>query len=154
MQTRLSTTIDPHSIGRVLQKESSLNGIRLKSAQIQCANHILSQILDTKILAHCFVGYCDTDKILIYTNSAAWATRLRYQQGDLLRGFRKHRDFQSLSKLGVKILPASSRTPSKPSQKLTMTKQVAQLISHTATTIDHPYLKKALSQLAKNASTS
>ncbi len=142
-------TSDPRGMAAVLRNERGLKAIRLKTAQIQLAQDILTQILPTKILGHCFVGHVDDKTLTIFSDSAVWATQLRYQQGEMVSAFRQHTGFRALNRIKIKIKPPTNKPPKRLKQAISLSSKVSRLLQSTAATIRHPSLKKALLKLAE-----
>ena len=152
MQTHHPLEKDPQSLETILEARGSLQTIRLKTAQIQQAQHILTQILPAKILAHCFVGHIDQQKITLFTDNAVWATQLRYQQSDILTQFRQNTGFRGLNRVKIKIsTSAAVKVKPAPKQALSLSSKVTRLLEGSAKSITNPILKKALLKLADNS---
>ena len=141
---------DPRCFNSIVQAENGLQTIRLKAAQIQLASTILSQILPTTLLAHCFVSNIDQQKLVLGTDGAVWATQLRYQQQEILDKFRLNAKFASLQTIKIKICPTVEKTAVPQHQRLTLSSNVARLVKNTASAVTNPALKTALLKLAKN----
>lgn len=144
---------DPQTLETILEAQNSLQGIRLKTAQIQQAQHILTQFLSAKLLLHCSVGHIDQQKITLFADSAVWATQLRYRQGEILTYFRQQSGFRGLHRVKIKIVtPQAKAKPAATAtrQQTTLSSKVVSLVQQSATTINNPVLKKALLKLANN----
>lgn len=143
---------DPQILETLLETKTSLQGIRLKTAQIQQAQDILTQFLPAKILMHCFVGHIDQQKITLFTDNAVWATQLRYRQGEILTYFRQQPGFRGLHRVKIKITATKARpTPTAASrQKTPLSGKIIALLEQSAKTISNPTLKKALLKFANN----
>ena len=104
--------------------------------------------LPSDLRTHCSGATTVGSQLLLFTESSAWATRLRYQQRDLINRLRTHA-YLSISTVRIQVVP--------PAKTLSPTRRAVQLshanaatIQKAATTIDDPDLRAALQRLAKH----
>jgi hypothetical protein len=88
---------------------------------------------------------------VVWTDSAAWATRLRYQADALLERLRQVDTLGGLKSVQVKVLPNNDAPREKTRPKPTLTAQSAQTVAACAAYVSDAKLKEALERLARNA---
>lgn len=88
---------------------------------------------------------------VVWTDSAAWATRLRYQADALLERLRRVTGLRELKSVQVKVLPTNDAPEEKKRPSPALTAQSAQTIAACAAYVSDVKLKEALERLARNA---
>ena len=89
----------------------------------------------------------------LQAHSAAWASRARHQQRDLMARLRAEPCFQGLRELRIRVRPAEGKaTSSAPrTQPTRLSTQAAKLVTATAAGITDPDLPAALTRLGTRA---
>ncbi len=64
------------------------------SQRLRNTNQQLKNLLDDNLAKHCRVVFLDQGTIVLATDSAAWATQIRYQQIEILEKLRLHADLK------------------------------------------------------------
>ncbi|OGO94424.1 MAG: hypothetical protein A3F10_02775 [Coxiella sp. RIFCSPHIGHO2_12_FULL_42_15] len=154
MQTRQPTSLDPCSIEKVLRQERGLQPLCKKAEQIQCANHILAHLLSPPLQQHCQVANYENTTLTVRTNSAVWATQLRYQQRVILDALQQHPFFKLITDLKIRIYLPETSPPPRQRRTLQMTRSTSELIKNSADAVTHPDLKAALQRLSNNKKSS
>jgi hypothetical protein len=153
MQTRNTQDKDPYAIDDLILHNHALQYFCLKTAQFKLANTILTQTLAHPLKNYCFVCHIDHGMISIGTNSAIWATQLRYHQHELLIAFQKEPEFHSIQRINIRISLPKEKPPATKQRTITMSSATSQLILDTAKSIKNTELKAALQKLANNGLT-
>ncbi|MGI6407395.1 MAG: DUF721 domain-containing protein [Thiopseudomonas sp.] len=96
------------------------------------------------------LGGYDEGVLTLILADAAWATRLRYQQGRLLQQLRQHDEFSGLQHIRLKIRPASAAPPARHEERRFLSDTASQNIRRSAESIEDPELREALKRLAQN----
>ncbi len=136
-----------------------------KNQQVQQVNQTLPNILPKPLLQHCRVVNVREHTAVIYTDSAAWATRLRYLVPQILQVWQQH-SF-TIIKIEIKVhletfVPTESvlhtalapeTTISKTRGPYPLTQNAANYLRHTADATSHPRLKAVLLRLASRSQT-
>ncbi|MFW2437827.1 MAG: DciA family protein [Arenicellales bacterium] len=101
------------------------------------------------------VKYHD-DCLTLQVKSSIWLSRIRQQQKSLIRHLRRSREFASLGKIKLEVLPGQVTTPQKQAnhfhQKLSDSNK--KLLLSSANHLSDPELSQSLVRLAKTASKS
>jgi hypothetical protein len=116
---------------------------------IQRLDQSLKFMLHDPLKQHCWAAGIEKRQLTILTDSGVWATQLRYQQQQILKGI--NTDLRlNLNKLRVRI---SSRhtPPPKPLSKRHLSKKGAAYITQGAQSITDQALRETLLRLAKKA---
>ena len=111
-------------------------------------DHLLRSILDHESSLHCRVGNVRDGLLILYTDSAAWATRLRYQTPALLQQLQTHKGLQGLQKIELRVLPEEKKLEK--NQRVEMSSAAASCLSACADTVAGEDLRKALQRLASH----
>ncbi len=105
--------------------------------------------LPPDLRAHCSGATTVGGQLLLFTESPAWATRLRYQQRDLINCLRTHA-YLHISTVRIQVVPpAQTLSPTRGPLKLSHAN--AATIQKAATAIADSDLRAALRRLAKHA---
>jgi hypothetical protein len=93
-----------------------------------------------------------TGVLTLDARSAAWASRLRHRQQELLAQLRAEPCFRALRALRIRVRPtAGSPPPAAAPQPTRLSIQAAQHVSAAAQGIDDPQLRAALARLGADA---
>jgi hypothetical protein len=95
--------------------------------------------------------------LYLQTDSAAWATRLRQGQGELLARLRREPFFAKLENLHVRVVPAASGVIASPtprkSAKGCLPNGAAELLRGVADDVKDPALRESLRRLSDSPAT-
>ena len=144
---------DPQqAISHVLQQDSpAIDSVLNKLKQLSDLQNILSKYLTEKLAEHCQVANYENNALCIITNSALWATQLRFQIPNLLTQLRQHDELRALREIRCKIHP-QTRAPqpvaTPPVERLTLA--TAQILLAVAKNIKHDPLKAIMEKIAEN----
>lgn len=95
-----------HHFDNIIQGGGSGLGLLLaKVKELAVYRDILTSLLDENLAAHCQVGNFKEGILVIISDSAAWASTLRYQTSQLLPALRKHNCFAGLKSIQIKVRP-------------------------------------------------
>jgi hypothetical protein len=110
-------------------------------------------LIDAELAPHCHISGLDETVLCIYVDSAAWATRLRFQIPQLIPVLRRSNPvFSKLDNVQVKILTqrGDTRQPQPPPGPV-MSLENSNIINSLSESIDDPSLQQALLRLARHA---
>ncbi len=140
------------AITHVLQQDSKLlNTLLAKIQQLNSLQQLLSDALDVKLAKHCQVANLENGSLIVLTDSAIWATQLRFQTGDLLAKLRQHPLLYHLKNISCITRPARVmpiQPVAIPMRLLSL--HTSELIKNAANTIQHSKLKKAMNKIAEH----
>ena len=101
---------------------------------------------------HVTVANSRNGTLTIYTDSAAWAARLRFRIPEMLKSINETPRGVPLQAIRIKVRPADiKRLPA--ADKLSISDDTARLLQHMAESISDPGLRAALLRLSRHTST-
>ena len=136
----------------LLGKKGEVAQLVTQGRELQRLTRLLQKELDPSLAPHCRVGGLTPPHLTIVVDSPAWSSRLRFQSTSLIRQLnKKHKEFQSISNIEVKIYPARLQRREPASIPRYISPAAAEGITQMANSIDNPNLKQALLRLASRA---
>lgn len=122
------------------------------SLEILKVQESLRLVLGPALAPHLYVANVVADTITIYTDSQAWATKLRFQTSEIIRTAKKTTGFNGLLSVRIKVSPALIPSPSVPelTGSFFLSPSTARLLANVAETIDDPALQTAILKLCRN----
>jgi hypothetical protein len=143
------------SLNKLLEEaHSDLAILVTRTRQLQRWTGILRAQLDSELAPHCYVSGIEDTNLIIYVDTAAWATRLRFMAPQLLPLLRSANPvFSDLVNIKVKVLSQynDAHTPEFHTDGPTMSSDNAHGINTLSNNIDDPGLQQALQRLARHA---
>ncbi len=85
------------------KSDTQLGKLISHAAAIDDLNHTFTTVLDNELIPHCRVGYYDLGVLTLFTDSATWATRLRYAVPDLTSKLRAIPQWAWICSIQIKI---------------------------------------------------
>lgn len=132
-----------------------LTGSDARLRQLLAGSRQLIQLRDTvrrhlpsTLAPHCLGAYSESGTLIIFMDSAASATPVRYQQRDLLGKF--NAAGLVCDSLKVQVLPFPPVPPSPKTPPPAITEKSRQILESTATHLAEGALKTSLQRLARN----
>jgi len=141
----------PKPVISLLRKPGSqLESLAIQGRKFQQLTASIHNLLPEVMRKHCLgVGIRGTRLILV-TDTAAWATSLRFQSRDLLRQMRAQPNFSQLESVRVKVIPKQTVIPAQTENKPPYTTQfTAKLIDSLAKTMTNPDTGRLLRRLSQ-----
>ena len=111
-------------------------------------NRLVSSLLGDDLRLHCQVGNVRDGVLILYVDSTAWASRLRYQAPVLLKQLQQRKGLEALSQVEVKVLPP--REDSKVTKRAELSKEASACLQGCADAIEDEELSNALRRLASH----
>lgn len=93
---------DPKPMQQLLAHHT-LRSLLQKVDEIKQANQLLFQILPKELIPRCLLLNVNHDTLVIAADNAAWATKLRYLQSDILWQFSKCDDFSHITRVHIRL---------------------------------------------------
>ncbi|MEX2524691.1 MAG: DUF721 domain-containing protein [Gammaproteobacteria bacterium] len=139
-------------IGTLLTgKSSDIHSLYRHAQKLINVQKTLNDTLPSPLNEHVTVANLVNDTLTIYTDSAAWAARLRFTIPDMLKSLRQNDKYTSVKTIRIKVQPHEKKPqPSRSFQKLSISTDTAILLKHVADTIDDPELRESLLKLSRN----
>lgn len=147
-------TSEKHSIESYFKNpKHQLANLVDKINQLRVFNQALIGILEDKLMRHCQVVNVEQGTLTLITDSASWATKLRFQTPEILKKMQTSSTFLKIKKLKVLIRPKERLITKKQPKKKTLhlSRESAQIISDAANHLKNIRLKKALNKIAEHA---
>lgn len=139
-------------ISNILQANQELRSLFQRANLHGKLQSILQQCLPAAAAKHCHLGNFTADQLTLVVDNAHWATRLRYQQEQLLERLRQHQEFAGLHSLRLQVRPAQdlNQAPMPASKRQEISEQAREIISSCADIITDEKLRAAMQRLASN----
>lgn len=125
-----------------------------RTRQLRRLTRELRRLLEPELAPHCYVSQIEDNQLVVYVDSAAWATRLRFQAAQLLPTLRAANPaFRQLTQIRVSIVTHARHREMTPPDSAgpAMNQDNANIINTLSNSIDDPPLQQALRRLARNA---
>lgn len=90
-----------------LMGTASLARLVRHAERVRRATGILHGCVGEQAIGHCVVANVRADVLVIHTDTPAWAAKLRFQVGSLLKQFKQELDFAGLRTIHIKSYPSS-----------------------------------------------
>ena len=87
------------------QGDSQLGKLLERARQIAALNPLVKQYLDANLAKHCQVCNLKNGRLIVITDKAVYATRLKYEIPELLTKLRQLDGFQNLIGIDCKVSP-------------------------------------------------
>ncbi len=111
----------------------------------------LCLFLDSPLNTHCSVANYVNDTLVLHSDSAAWAAKLRYNIPAILNYMKNECNLIALKTIRIKIkLPDNSTQPGPVRRKPVISRASALFINQTAATMPDDDLRLSLLKLAKH----
>lgn len=141
----------PSSITQLLHRASSpAKGVLQRGQFLHRLNRLVGSLLDDDSKLHCQVGNVRDGVLILYVDSTAWASRLRYQGTALLKQLQLRRGLASLQQVEIKVLPIQEKIEK--NRPAVLTHEASSYLSACADSIEDNGLRTALQRLAAHHS--
>lgn len=138
------------TVGEGLRRHAGkLGQLIARSDQLAESTRIFQAYLRPDLRDHAVLVRLDQEAWTVQTESAVWATRLRYALYDIRQVLGLHFGI-TLPKPHIQIAPVVAAPPSQPPRR-TLTRQAARYLEETARSETDPRLSAALRRLARRA---
>jgi hypothetical protein len=138
-----------HTLYKLLEdRNSSYNHLVKHARELASLNLQLQKHLPDSLGKHCQLANYRSNTLVIQSESAAWASKLRYLLPQLRRELSQYTAFSGLKDIHIRVVATATEPREKPSPPR-LSKQSAQLLEQAAASISDPGLGKALAQLAR-----
>ena len=127
---------------------SNTTAIKYHIAKHQKILGIILSVSPKPIQPHIKDCVINQNKLLIYVDSAVWATQLRFFHSQIKEAVNSQSS-EKVSHIRIRIFSLAPYQPEKKEKKLIPSPENINLISHNAATIAEGKLKSALSKLSK-----
>lgn len=81
-----------------------LQSVWRQAQQLAQLNTLVSSYLGSQLSQHCTIAGIKGEQLIVYADSPAWATRLRYQSTDLITTFKQHPELSRITQIVCRVL--------------------------------------------------
>ena len=128
---------------------STLKELMAKAGlHIQAEQTVLTAIPEELVKSTCFVS-CQNGELVLSTDTASKATRLRFRQHEIMEALRENDLFRFVWKIRIKVAPARFKSRKKV-EKVPLSKENARLLSEEAGHTKDKALREVLEKLASH----
>jgi hypothetical protein len=139
------------SLARLLQKQpGELKALLAHAARLESLSRQISAWLPEPLAEHARVANVDPQRLVLQTDSPAWATRLRYLAPPLLAYLKQQPDLAGLLNVQVRIRPAASGTADRPGRRPQFSRLASESLQAAAEGHSDAELRDALIRLAEH----
>ncbi|MFQ5469788.1 MAG: DUF721 domain-containing protein [Gammaproteobacteria bacterium] len=138
------------SVKGILSTSEHLSKLIQFANQLEKLTRITRSCLPTPVNNHVNVANLKDNTLIIHTDSATWATQLRFHLPDLLRQLRIDHNLKSICSIRTKVVPNQIVTKTKAEHQPLTSPSSSALLQNFADSIDDQPLKEAIHRLAKN----
>jgi hypothetical protein len=129
-----------------------LNRLGGRLDELARLRHLWARHVPSALASHTHPLHYEAGCLYVRADSAAWATRLRHQQVELIRRLATERELGGLTGLRVRVTPAESApvSPATPARKAPsrLPGEASALLRDVAADVSDPALRAALLRLA------
>lgn len=137
----------PNPITKLLHRaDFPAEGLLQRGQFLHRLNRLVGSLLDDDSKIHCQVGNVRDGVLILYVDSTAWASRLRYQSPALLKQLQQRRGLASLQQIEIKLLPKEEKT--KKIQSVELSSEASSCLKACADAMEDSGLRTALQRLA------
>ena len=138
------------SLKNYLQINGQFATIQAKMQQNQASLQLVKSLLPTPLNDHCISLVTKQNHLILYTDSSAWASRLRYFSRELVIRLRNKQI--DINKISVKIMMENQkvRTKHRGREARLLSTENADLLSRVADHTPDPDLQAALRRLSSH----
>jgi hypothetical protein len=142
------------TLNRTISSGKSLNSLREKLKSQEDLLERIRTLLTPPLHDHCVWSVLNKGELILFTDSPAWASRLRYLSSNLQQQLR--REGLSIRRVLVKVSLSNKEYLQKSGARNLrranpISQSNAQLLRSIAQTVDDPSLKASLERLSKHA---
>jgi hypothetical protein len=139
----------PNSLTSLLHNGDFPAGEMLKRGRfLNRLNNLVQTLLDDDLKIHCQVGNIRDGVLILYTDSTAWASRLRYQSPALLKQMQQHKGLASLQQIEIRVQPREEKVSIY--RKAELSNEASSCLQACADGMTDNGLKQALERLASH----
>ena len=139
-----------HSLKALLNGNAVLNNLAATARQMQQLHERVCRQLPSSLSGHCLGVRQQADTLVIYMDSAASATLLRYQQRQLMSQLAPV--LPSCSHIKVQVLPQSAPSAVTKPVSHVLPETVRAMLESTAAELEDGQLRRSLRNLARDRS--
>src|SRR3990167_6420176 len=121
-----------------------------KVKALTALNTKINRYLSPHLRAHCQVGNCTNDQLILIVANASIATQLRFQTADLLHQFRSDPSLPQINNIHLKVRPSYTPPPAIFPPMNTLYPQTSALMKEIAQSLTDPQLQAVMLKIAEH----
>lgn len=106
--------------------------------------------LPEALQSHCKIANYSNETLVLHTDSAVWAARLRYCTPGILRFMQADCGLTALKTVRIKVKPPEQHPPQATRESITLSVPISDFIRQVANSITDEDLRKSLHNIAKH----
>ncbi len=147
----MAKTSKPTAIYDVVSRSnSSLKSILQHIETINLLQSTVSQNLGLELAKHCTVINLNAGVLVIKSQHANWATRIRYKTSDILHAIQANPKLPTVNTIRVTTSPSNSINRSKTKNRISVSEKVSAELNAVAKTTTDDRLSDCLLRLSKH----
>lgn len=139
----------PRPVSELISANPGLNQLIQADARQRSLLEQVKALLPQPLSQHCLAVVQTSEKLVLYTDSSAWASRFRFLGRELAQKLRDQG--VECRQLKVRILPSRREKPARTRRLRRMSERNARLLSQVADSLSDPLLAASLRRLARHA---
>lgn len=140
----------PKPIAALLKDDGAeLGRLLAQMGVLERATRLMRAQLGEPLGSHCVAANIKDGALVVQTDSAAWAAKLRFQVGALLQRLNGTAEFAGLRSVRVRVSPAAVPRPPAARARPRISKQAATLLESVAQGTEDEELRAVLLRLSK-----
>ncbi len=140
----------PKSLNEIINSNDELTRLYQHIEFLSSLDKTLQEFLPANLKSHCTVANLSNQTLVLHSDAAVWATRLRYLTPEILNFMRTHCNQKSLKTIRIRVNPLQQAPMVNSRQKMTLTKSSADLFKQVANSVTDENLQKSLLNIAKH----
>jgi hypothetical protein len=137
------------NIGSIISNDSTISKLYKQSLEhINLQKTIINQ-LDPSIRDHIYISGTIKNTLVIFSDSPAWASKIRYSTAKIINTLNQHPHFKCIKTIRIKIDPSLNKQTTT-SKKSVLSKATSRHLVQVASDIHDNALKHSLLKLAQN----
>ena len=135
-------------ITSLLRKDSATGALVKQALTLSDLNTLLKQHLPARFAEHITLSAIKGRTILLHSDSAAWASQLRYITPELVESLNTVEEFQNILDVRVKVRPESLPVD-RQREPLTLSQASADAINRYSSSLTNDKTREAFKRIAK-----
>ncbi len=129
---------------------SQLNTLLKHADTLSALQATVSKKLLPELREHCLVSNVQRDTLTLSTAHANWATKIRYTIPDILKALHSVPETSDIKTIRVIVIPDSVNEDKPGKNKLTLSRNTAEIINDMASTMSDPEISACLKRLSSH----
>ena len=137
-------------INYLLNSNNYLADITLQSNLISNIARILNKHVSPAIQDHFTVASLKNNTLLLITDSATWAAKLRFHIPEILKTLNNEPDYSKIKSIRIKVIPENKIQQKHSRSPVYISDNASSILTYMSKTISDPELSKSFLKLASH----